>query len=305
MSNFQPTEAWTYQDKETLKLTQLLYDSIKRAGIKAVLERIMFKLNPYENEYDDTKNRVEKCLNHINTEGFIGGTYDNDIARALVWCLQKSHKENRKNKKFRNPIIINIKETVLANDLTTHNTMSYGELRQYDPKKNGINYLKHGLFFDEIPSMAGNDYSSLITHTHQNNEERSVLISRFKSEGLYRYIVSIVIISPNSNAEEDEIYNKVGELFVKIFPEMIKDDGVTAQFDIDLEKIQPILMQFNDIRSLLVTSKPMRYITSWTFDKRNFNNTIIDRIKDENLPDDIVQQLKKRSVDILNDRWHR
>lgn len=304
MSNLQPQEAWTYHDKETLKLTQLVYDSIKRVGIKTVLERVMSKLSPYKHEYDDAKNRVEECLNHICNEGYIRGAYDNDIARALVWCLKKGSNENKNSKKFKKPIIISSKEEELANDVTKHNTTSYGELRQYDPQKNGINYLKHGLFFDEIPSMTGDEYGSLITHTHQNKEDRSVMISRFKDDDMYRYIVSIVIMSPTSNVEDDEIYNKVGELFVKAFPEMINDDGVTAQFNIDLEKIQPILMQFNDICSLLDRTQPMRYITSWIFDKHNFESTVIGRIKDENLPDDIIQQLRERSVEILNDRWH-
>lgn len=304
MSNLQPTEAWIYQDKETLKLTQLLYDSIKTDGMKKVLERVLFKLDPYKNEYKDTKNRVEKCLNLINDEGYIKRPYDNDIARALVWCLKINTNENKNSKKFKEPIIVSSKDQKSANNITKHNTTSYGELRQYDPQKNGINYLKHGLFFDDIPSMTGDEYGSLVTHTHQNKEDRSVIISRFKADDVYRYIVSIVIMSPTSNVEDDEIYNKAGELFVKIFPEMINDNGVTAEFNIDLEKVQPILMQFNDIRSLIARSQPMRYITSWAFDKHNFDKIVMSRIKDENLSEDIVQQLKERSVEILNGRWH-
>ena len=210
MSNLQPQEAWTYQDKETLKLTQLVYDSINRVGIKTVLERVMFKLSPYKNEYKNSKSRVEECLNHINIEGSIEGTYDNDVARALVWCLKKGPNEKKNNKNFRDPIIVSTKEKKLSNDILEHNTISYNESRQYDPKKNGMNYLKHGLFFDDVMSYCVGEFGRLLTHSNHRGEDRQVVFSRYRKNDIDQHTVSIVIYSPIDKLSETsaEVHEK-------------------------------------------------------------------------------------------------
>lgn len=290
---FLPKEAWDYHYIETRSLINLIHNTILDKGFSAVLDKVIFELEPYDNEYQGARQRIEKCLEEIKTEQWIKeDRMENDLARAIVSCLIKS-KQNSKNSIEREALIHDQE----LEKTTKHNVYSYSNMRQYDPTKNGLNFLKHGICFDDVCSAL--EFGRLITHSFIKGQLRDVVFSKITNNGFRKYIVSIMIMSPISKKfSKSEIRKKSNDLAILVHSEFEK---INKEIKVELNDIKSVIGKFNDVKEWQSKNPPMIFISSWLIDDSNFEDTIKDRIRDKSLDIETVKWLKERSVEILTE----
>lgn len=302
MSDLLPPEAWDYDDKETHRLIELIDKIISKEGVHVVFEKIIFELDPYKHEYCDASQRILKCLTEIKSEGRLQSYYKNDVARAIVSCLKKP-KKNKHGKMGKKPLLTGVEDKGLAKT-TRHNALSYNSSRQYDPTKNGINFLKHGIYFDYVLSGKEIEFGRLITHSFVNNQKRDVVFSKITNNETKRYVVSIMVMSPTpKNFSKNEMDKKTKVLSEQVCCEICNNKEINAVNNFDVHKVRSVISQFNDVKSWQSKSQPMTFISSWLFDSDNFEKTIKDRIRDNNLDEKVIEWLKERAFEILDAAW--
>lgn len=284
---------WEEEVAETRMLVNFIKTKIRLSNEATIKNRALKFINPLDIDKDMCKVRIDKVFSELDTLGV--NSYDNDIARAIVYAILRNDK-----KKY---LKLNISE---------HNLYSYDHSsRQYDPRKNGANILKHGLSFQEaLQIMGGTVDHSLTTWTRVQNKQTQEYENRHvvyaKLNGKNEYMLAIVIFPTDENREDE--YKKVGIIAKQVMDEfgVSDDNGATLSVELSNRINYEVIRRSKQAMVLANETEPMRFISAWKFDASDFDRTVMDRIVDEHDEADlvVVDNLKQRSLDILKKAWN-
>ena len=271
--------------EETQMLSSLISEKLEKIGKENFINEVLKKL-----EIDNSKTgqekleicqRIEYYLNNVNNLHLFQTHCDgNDIARALA---------------FKVGLLKNIQ-------LNERNVRSYhSDNRQYDPKKNGINIIKHGLSFDEVFSFSEGVFAKLSVGVIENGEQRHAVFTKVPNKD--KFIVSIVKFHSSKN--NDDI--KIAKITQEVMAERLDMDNAWVDVDISEKDIVEIMKRAKDIVNYDDT-EPMTFISSWIFDINNFDKTVVDRIRFSGNhkvkePKVAAREMKARALEILKDEW--
>lgn len=179
--------------EETKMLARNIEQKVEKIGRDKAIEKIIKGLNvknvKSEIEQQEIRKRITYYLDKLHEIHLLESfEYGNDVARALACKL-------------------NILKPLAT---SPRNIMSYGDLRQYDPKKNGLNILKHGLSFDEVLSTKNNPFGTLLVSVFEDGDDREIVFT--KASYKEKYIVSVVKF--HSAEDTNEPYNPEPMIFI-------------------------------------------------------------------------------------------
>lgn len=179
--------------EETKRLARNIEQKVEKIGRDNAIEKIIKGLNvkkvKSEIEQQEIRARIAYYLDTLHEIHLLSTfEYGNDVARALALKLD-------------------VLKTLIINE---RNIMSYGDLRQYNPKKNGLNILKHGLSFDEVLSTKNNSFGTLLVRVFEDGDQREIVFT--KASDKEKYIVSVVKF--HSAEDTNEPYNSEPMIFI-------------------------------------------------------------------------------------------
>ncbi|WP_201630010.1 hypothetical protein [Psychrobacter maritimus] len=271
--------------KETQMLSSLISENLKNIGKEKFIERVIKSLQVENNKTDREKaeiyQRIDYYLKNIN-ELHLFRTYcdGNDIARALAFSAK---------------LLKNV-------PLNERNIRSYhSDNRQYDPRKNGINIIKHGLSFDDVFSLSKGCFARLSVAVIENGEQRHAVFTKVPNED--KFIVSIVKFHSSKN--NDDI--KIAKITQDVMAERLGMENDWVEVDISQKDIVEIMKRAKDIVNYDDT-EPMTFISSWFFDVNSFDKTVVDRIRftgnhKVKEPKIAAREMKARALEILKNEW--
>ena len=282
---------WFDEVDETKRIVQAIQDKIKLRGEQVLKDKVIKHLRPLKIDKADCKQRVDDAFAKLDTLG--SKPDDNDIVREIAKAILNDNEYD-------------------ALGLNEHNAHSYDHSsRQYDPRKNGANILKHGLSFQEaLQIMGGTVDHSLTTWTRVQNKQTQEYENRHvvyaKLNGKNEYMLAIVIFPTDENREDE--YKKVGIIAKQVMDEfgVSDDNGATLSIELSNRINYEVIRRCKQAMVLANETEPMRFISAWNFDASDFDRTVMDRIVDEHDEADlvVVDNLKQRSLDILKKAWN-
>ncbi len=283
---------WFDEVDETKRIVQAIQDKIKLRGEQVLKDKVVKHLHPLKIDKATCKQRVDDAF--VKLDMLSSKPDGNDIAREIALA------------------ILNEKEYDALN-LNEHNTHSYDHLsRQYDPRKNGANILKHGLSFQEALQIMGGSADpqhmtwsrKVIDEDKGEYEERMVHYAKVK--GSNEYVLAILCYPGGEEFKED--YDRIALIGLDVMREkgLADDNGITISVDMQKEILVEVMKRCKEAELLADKSEPMRFISAWKFDASNFDKTVMDRIVDEHDEADplVIEDLRQRSLEILKKAWN-
>lgn len=275
--------------QETIMLASHIAQKVAKIGKENAVNKIIKGLNvnkvKSEVEKHEIRERVTYYLDNLQSiHLFNTFHYGNDVARALALKL----------------------DILKMLSINKHNIISFhADNRQYDPQKNGLNILKHGLSFDEVFSTKNGVFGELLVTVFEDGDERQVVFTRASSED--KYIVSIVKFH---SAEEgsSEVEQEVIRITEEVTGRRVDTDGVSIEKGLTQKELEEIMHRASHLHGKFRNTPPMTFISSWYFDVNNFNKTVTDRIRftgDHDVTDPKVaaNEMKQRALVILKNAW--
>lgn len=274
---------------ETKMIVGYIVKKVEELGREKAVSKIIKGLKidkvKSESEKQEIKERIEFYLNSLQDIHLCSTyQYGNDIARALALRL-------------------NIFKGL---NVSKHNVMSYhSDIRQYDPKKNGLNILKHGLSFDEVLSMSNGVFGRLLITVFEDGDERCIVFT--KASGKEKYIVSVVKFH-SAEEESSNLEEEIGKIAKDVADEKINTEGASIEYTMTQKDLFEIMNRARDWLDKIYNTKPMTFISSWYFDISNFDKTVTERIRftgnpDVKDPELAAKQMKERALIILKNAW--
>lgn len=276
---------------ETKKIVHAIQDKIKLKGEQVLKDKVVKHLRPLKIDKADCRARVDKAF--LNLNNFGSNRDDNDITREIALAILNENEYDALN-------------------LNEHNVHSYDHmLRQYDPRKNGANILKHGLSFQEALQIMGSTkdlqnatWSRRLNKKTGKYEERMVHYAKVKDKD--EYIVAIMVYPAKEDMDED--MDKIALIGLQVMKEkgLSQDNGVTLSADLSREVLMEIMKRCKQAETLALDNEPPIYVSAWKFDIHNFDSTVMDRIVDEHEEADqaVINDLRQRSLEILKKSWN-
>lgn len=275
--------------KETMMLVHSIEQKVKETGKDKAVEKIIKGLNvskvKSEVEKQEIKERITYYLDNLDRlHLFSTFSYGNDVARALalkLGVLKKTH-------------------------INKHNILSYhADNRQYDPQKNGLNILKHGLSFDEVLSTANGPFSELSVGVFEDGDERHVVFTKASSKD--KYIVSVVKFH-SAKKDNSDVEEEVIRITKEVLGREVNTDGASVEEQMSQEHLVEIMRRTSHLHDKFRDTEPMTFISSWFFDINNFDKTVTERIRftgDHNVrdPEAAAKEMKARALIILKGAW--
>lgn len=275
--------------QETMTLASYIDQKVIQIGKESAIEKITKGLNiskvKSEIEKQEVKERITYYLDNLqNLHLFNGFRYGNDVARALALKL-------------------GVLKKVKVNK---HNILSYhASSRQYDPQKNGLNILKHGLGFDEVLSTTNGTFAELSVGVFEEGDQRHIAFTRALDRG--KYIVSVIKFH---SAEEgnSEIEQELIKITEDVIGKATSTEGKTVEEELSREDLYEIMNRSKHLRNKIHNTEPMTFISSWYFDVNNFDKTVTERIRftgdhDVRDPKAAAKEMKGRALIILKEAW--
>lgn len=234
--------------EEIQVFSKLIADFIEKNSLKDAVRILCNKLWNMDYEtYDRDSERIKKLEFVLsNIEFYTDYRYQHDVLCYIVKSLNIYNKP-----------------------IPKRNILSCGELREYDPVKNGQNILKHDISFGEFTDGGCSHFGNLIIQTRDG---RGIYFAKFTGKGSYG-----LCICEKLDSIENDLLTKIQDLChlaIKIKEENKLTENERHEF-------------YKEKLSTLTFPSPprLRIISAMKFTKENYRKIIESTLKkDKSIP---------------------